>query len=162
MKKPEPYEKSLLALERIAEENGGKKSRLLTDPVCLYLGQKRAGVLDVAQLEDMDAQDFFVSVYLSIFEELPKDDLVEKWRPKMQELSVEDFRREVLESFLALPDVRSRRVFVENNFYLSQDAVTGPKGIKARVLSAGYGIARKLPLSWKIRLKKLAMRFLVK
>ena len=162
MNEPDTYEKSLLTLERIAEENGRMKSPLLTDPVCLYLGRKSAGVLDVADLYGMDAQDFFVSAWMSVFEELPPAETLERWRPKMRELDRDAFRTEVMESLRSLPDIRRRGIRIENNIYLRGDAVAATKGLKARILSAGYGIARKLPLSWKIRLKKVAMRFLIR
>ncbi len=151
-------EKLMTALEKKALENGGEKSPLLTDPVCFAINTAMPRTLDLQTMQDLSPQDFLVVTYLICIGTLPEEATVKRFTEGADGKTAFAYRSGVLKSILELPDVRRRNIRILNNIYLAENGTAGKKSLKSRVLSAGYGLGRMLPLSWKIKLKKLLLK----
>lgn len=149
-------------LNGLAEENGYEKSELLTDRFLIYRNSCRPGVFDLQDTLGADNMEFLTMAYDSLLGTLPDQKVLANWRERIDQPEWE-FRRSVMESLKNLPDVARRGIRIVNDVYTAQNRQPrAHKTLKQRLLYAGYGLGRMLPLNIKKPLKELAMKFLIR
>lgn len=141
----------------------GASPAMLSRRVMWYMNTCTPGVLDIKDTLDAEPLEFLQMAYYSLIGTLPDSSILERWREK-QGLSDREFRREVLETLMQMPEVAAKGRKIYNNIYVRRDAGRGKphQSLKQRILFGGYQIGRKLPLSIKTPLKKLAMKLLMR
>ncbi len=144
-------------------EASGCKVQLPGSRVVLYMNTCIPGILDVQDLLEADRTEFLQMAYYSLLETLPETGVIQSWQAKT-ELSEWAYRKAVLDTLMQNPEVAFKGRIIRNNIYADADECQEHAGrsLKQRFLSAGYRISRKLPLSIRIPLKKLAMKLLMR
>lgn len=144
-------------------ENSGKHTQLPGCRVAQYINNCTPGVLDVQDLMDADRTEFLQMAYYGLFGTLPEQDVIREWQSRT-ELSDWAYRKAVLDRLMGSPEVAVKDIVIRNNIYADADAGHGHarRGLKQRILSAGYRVSRKLPLGIKAPLKKLVMKLLLR
>lgn len=149
-------------LNGLAEENGYEKSELLTDRFLIYRNSCRPGVFDLQDTLGADNMEFLTMAYYTLLGTLPDQRALASWKDR-KEWPKWEFRRSVMESLKSLPDVQRRGIRIVNDVYTVRNRqLRARKTLKQRILYAGYGLGRMLPLSIKKPLKELAMKFLIR
>ena len=151
------------ALVRQNIESSGSDAQLPGRRVVLYMNTCIPGVLDVQELMDADRIEFLQMAYYSLLETLPDQTVLQRWQAKT-ELSEWEYRKAVLDSLMQNPEVTAKGRVIRGNIYGDGDMDGGKarRSLKQRLLSLGYRISRKLPLSIKIPLKKLAVKLFMR
>ncbi len=153
---------TLEKLNGLAEENGYDRPELLTDRFLIYRNSCRPGVFDLQDTLGADNMEFLTMAYYTLLGTLPDQRVLANWKER-QDQTPWEFRRSVMESLKSLPDVQRRGIRIVNDVYTAQNRQPrARKTIKQRILYAGYGLGRMLPLSIKKPLKEMAMKFLIR
>ena len=144
-------------------ENSGSHAQLPGCRVAWYSGNCTPGVLDVQDLMGTDRAEFLQMAYYGLFGALPEQAVIREWQSRT-ELTEWEYRKAVLDRLMDSPEVAVKDIVIRNNIYADADADQGHarRGLKQRILSAGYRVSRKLPLGIKAPLKKLAMKLLLR
>ncbi len=144
-------------------ENSGSGMQLPGAKVAYYINSCVPGILDVRDLMEADRTEFLQMAYYSLLGSLPDEAVLCKWQART-DLSDCAYRRAVLDCLLDIPEVSARDRVVRGNIYSDADMTQGRphRSLKQRVLAAGYRVSRRLPLSVKVPLKRLAMKLLMK
>lgn len=144
-------------------ENSGSHTQLPGCRVAQYINNCIPGVLDVQDLMDADRTEFLQMAYYGLFGTLPEQAVLREWQSRT-ELSDWAYRKAVLDRLMGSPEVAVKDIVIRNNIYADADAGHGHarRGLKQRILSAGYRVSRKLPLGIKAPLKKLVMKLLLR
>ncbi len=144
-------------------EASGKGMQLPGRRVVLYQNTCVPGILDVRDLMGADRAEFLQMAYYGLLETLPEPAVLQSWQKK-SELSEWDYRKAVLDALMQNPEVAAKGRIIRNNIYAEGDAGQGVvrRSLKQRILAAAYRIGRRLPLSIKSPLKKLAMKLLMR
>lgn len=144
-------------------EASGTEMQLPGRRVMLYQNTCVPGILDVQELMEADRTEFLQMAYYSLLETLPEQAVLQSWQKKT-ELSEWEYRKAVLDTLMQNPEVAAKGRIIRNNIYADGDGQreVGRRSLKQRILAVGYRIGRRLPLSIKVPLKKLAMRLLMK
>ena len=144
-------------------ENSGSHTLLPGCGVAWYINNCTPGVLDVQDLMDADRAEFFQMAYYGLYGTLPEQAVIREWQSRT-ELSDWAYRKAVLDRLMSSPEVAVKGIVIRNNIYTDVDTDQGHarRGLKQRILSAGYRVSRKLPLGIKAPLKKLVMKLLMR
>lgn len=144
-------------------ENSGSNTQLPGCRVVWYINNCTPGILDVQDLMGADRAEFLQMAYYGLFGTLPEQSVIREWQSKT-ELSDRAYRKAVLDRLMDSPEVAAKGIVIRGNIYAETDAGLGhaKRGLKQKILSAGYRVSRKLPLGIKAPLKKLAMKLLMK
>lgn len=144
-------------------ENSGSHTQLPECRVVWYINNCIPGVLDVQDLMGTDRAEFFQMAYYGLFGTLPEQAVILEWQSRT-ELSDWAYRKAVLDRLMGSPEVAVKDIVIRNNIYADADAGHGQarRGLKQRILAAGYRVSRRLPLGIKAPLKKLAMKLLMR
>lgn len=144
-------------------ENSGSHTLLPGCRVAWYINNCTPRVLDVQDLMDADRAEFLQMAYYGLYGTLPEQAVIREWQSKT-ELSDWAYRKAVLDRLMSSPEVAVKGIVIRNNIYTDVDADQGHarRGLKQRILSAGYRVSRKLPLGIKAPLKKLVMKLLMR
>lgn len=144
-------------------EKSGRHTQLPGCRVAQYINNCTPGVLDMQDLMDADRTEFLQMAYYGLFGTLPDQAVLREWQSRT-ELSDWAYRKAVLDRLMSSPEVAVKDIVIRNNIYADADAGHGHarRGLKQRILSAGYRVSRKLPLGIKAPLKKLVMKLLLR
>lgn len=144
-------------------EASGSRARLPVKRVAWYINTCKLGILDVQELMDADRAEFLQMAYYGLFGTLPEQSVIREWQSKT-ELSDWAYRKAVLDRLMESPEVAAKGRVIRGNIYADVDADQGHarRGLKQKILSAGYRMSRRLPLGIKAPLKKLAMKLLMR
>lgn len=144
-------------------ETSGSELQLPPPRVTLYLNTCTPGILNVADLTDADRKEFLQMAYYGLLGRLPEEPVLRRWENEGQ-LSERAYRKAVLDTLLENPEAAAKGRVILNNIYADEEGGQGHvhRSLKQRIWTFGYKVSRRLPLSVKIWLKKLAMKLLVK
>ena len=144
-------------------EASGSRAQLPGVRVVRYINTCTPGILDVQDLMEANRTEFLQMAYYGLLGILPDQKMVREWQSKA-ELSDWEFRKAVLDCLMSNPEVAAKDRVIRGNIYADVDLSRGHarRGLKQRILAAGYRVSRRLPLSIKVPLKKLAMKLLMK
>lgn len=127
--------------------------------VALYINTCTPGILDVGDLMEAERGEFLQMAYYGLFGHLPEQSTIRQWESE-REMSERAYRKAVLDALLRNPEAAGKGLMVRNNIYADDECGQGHmrRSLKQRVWVLGYRVSRRLPLSVKIRLKKLVMK----
>lgn len=128
-----------------------------------YINSCTPGILDMQDLMDADRAEFLQMAYYSLLGSLPDQDVLKEWQART-ELSDWDYRRAVMDCLMDKPEVAAGGRVIRGNIYADADRTRGNvrRSLKQRILTMGYRVSRRLPLRFKVPLKKLAMKLLMR
>ena len=144
-------------------KTSGSAVQLPTPRVTLYMNTCTPGVLDIGDLTDTDRKEFLQMAYYGLFGHLPEESVLLRWENEGQ-LSEWAYRKAVLDTLLENPEIAAKGRVILNNIYADEEGGQDHRhrSLKQRIWTFGYKVSRRLPLGVKIRLKKLAMKLLVR
>ncbi len=149
-------------LYALTVQNGYEKSPLLTERVTLYMNLCRTGEFDLKDTLGAENMEFLVMAYYGLLGVLPDEGTVARWGEK-KNLPEDEFRRGVMEAMRKLPELVQKGVIIRNDVYTAPKQTGRAKqSLKQKLLMGGYQLSRRLPLSVKVPLKKLAMKLLMR
>lgn len=153
----------------LVQENlaaSGSHQQLPSQRVAEYMNTCTLGALDIKDLMGADRREFLQMAYYGLLGHLPEREVLQKWKSWESEARPSEwaYRKAVLDALLENPEASAKGLMMLNNVYGGDNGGQNrmKRSLKQRIWSLGYKFSRRLPLGIKIRLKKLAMKLLVK
>ncbi|MCR5476812.1 MAG: hypothetical protein K6E92_04195 [Lachnospiraceae bacterium] len=163
--KSDGREDALTGLIRLSREHASDPDALLPESLVRYIATSRTGTVDYADFEKVPPELTADCACYGIWGDLPEavfpEGMDQSLRTPREGEDERQMQRRVLQEFAGRPDVRARHVLFRNLFWMER-ARPEKTTVKQRLITFAFGIGRKLPLGLKIRLKKMAMKVLMK
>lgn len=134
----------------------------LTLNVVKYINRCHPGIFDLQDTLGADNMEFLSMAYYGILGSLPDDRTRKLWKSRKEE-SEWEFRKSVMDSLMASPQITVKQIHIRNNIYQASvpEGEKYHQSWKQRILVGGYQFGRKLPVGIKAPLKKIATKLLM-
>lgn len=152
MKEKEVYSQ----LYKIVEQNMNASGEQMAFSEQIFLdsvGEKK-GVADILHLWNSDRQIFLTNMYLQLFRRFPENYAYERWDKDQRE--EKEVKKSIVQALVSSEEFCVKQALIKNNIIAESEPQYKKEVIhfKSRMISLLKPIAKKLPDTIKIRIKK--------